>query len=202
MITIINYNVGNLVSIQNMLKKIGLDSKITNDKDDINNATHILLPGVGHFANCMTEFNNSGLRGTIEKNVLQNKKPLLGICVGHQMLFQKSEEGGCNGLGWIDGEVVFFEKSKMNTDLKIPNMGWCDLTLKNQCSLFTHIENPRYYMVHSYHAICNEESITSTANHGYEFVASVQQNNIYGTQFHPEKSHKFGMQLLKNFSLL
>lgn len=202
MIAIINYNVGNLFSIRNMFKRIGVESCITNDKAIIANASKILLPGVGHFDYCMQQFNDSGLKPVIEKKVLVKKTPTLGICVGHQMLFEKSEEGLEKGLGWLPGEVVKFDAARMPASYKIPHMGWTDVVIQNKAILFSNIAEPRFYMVHSYYVQCSDELVAATAEYGYPFVAAVEKDNIFGTQFHPEKSHKFGMQLLKNFSNL
>ena len=202
MIAIINYNVGNLFSIQNMFKKIGVESCITSDEAIIANASKILLPGVGHFDYCMQQFNASGLKSVIEKKVLEKKTPVLGICVGHQMLFEKSEEGVEKGLGWLPGQVVKFNTTKMPASYKVPHMGWTDIATQNKATLFANIPEPRFYMVHSYYVECAEELITAKAEYGYWFVTAVEKDNIFGTQFHPEKSHKFGMQLLKNFSNL
>lgn len=200
MIAIINYNVGNLFSIQNMFKKIGVDSCITNDETDIRNASKILLPGVGHFDYCMRQFNASGLKNLIEKRVLHEKIPTLGICVGHQMLFEKSKEGIEKGLGWLPGEVIKFDILKMPFSYKIPHMGWTDIITQNKATLFENIEKPRFYMVHSYYVQCSEELVAAKAEYGYSFITAVEKDNIFGTQFHPEKSHSYGMRLLKNFA--
>jgi glutamine amidotransferase len=202
MVAIINYNVGNLLSIQNMFKKIGVESCITNDEAIIANASKILLPGVGHFDYCMQQFNASGLKPVIEEKVLNQKTPTLGICVGHQMLFERSEEGLEKGLGWLPGEVVKFDAAKMPATNKIPHMGWTDVVTQNKATLFNNIEEPRFYMVHSYYVQCADELVAAKSEYGYWFVTAVEKGNIFGTQFHPEKSHKFGMQLLKNFSNL
>jgi imidazole glycerol-phosphate synthase subunit HisH len=200
MIAIINYGVGNLLSIHNMFRRIGVESIVTSDPDIIASSSHLLLPGVGHFDYCMRQFNASGLKTVIEDKVLNNGSPVLGICVGHQMLFGKSEEGVEEGLGWLDGHVVKFDASRMDNNLKIPHMGWSDLTLYNDATLFKDIKDPRFYMVHTYYVECGHNLVVATADYGYTFVTAVEKDNIFGTQFHPEKSHKFGMQLLKNFS--
>mgnify|MGYP001627545237 CR=1 FL=1 len=200
MIAIINYNVGNLFSIQNMFRKIGVESCITNDEAVISNASKILLPGVGHFDYCMQQFNASGLKALIETRVLHEKIPTLGICVGHQMLFEKSEEGIEKGLGWLPGKVIKFDTKQMPSSFKIPHMGWTDIITQNKATLFENIEKPRFYMVHSYHVQCGEELVAAKAEYGYFFVTAVEKDNIFGTQFHPEKSHSYGMRLLKKFA--
>ena len=200
MITIINYGIGNLESVHNMLKKCGIASRVTQIESEIENAEKLILPGVGHFDHCMQKLTNSGLLPIIEKKVKTEKIPTLGICVGHQMLFEYSEEGNTKGLGWIPGNVVKFDPNRMPLNYKIPNMGWADLKLTNESVLFDNIEEPRYYFVHSFHVNCDSKYVLATANHGYDFVAAVQKENIFGVQFHPEKSHRFGMQMFRNFN--
>ena len=136
----------------------------------------------------------------IEKKVLDQKIPVLGICVGHQMLFENSEEGIEKGLGWLPGEVIKFDAAKMPASYKIPHMGWTEVVTQNKATLFKDIEEPRFYMVHSYFVQCGEELVAATSEYGYKFVTAVEKDNIFGTQFHPEKSHRFGMKLLKNFA--
>jgi imidazole glycerol-phosphate synthase subunit HisH len=200
MLTIIDYGVGNLASVQNMLKKAGAESVISTDVRVISKASKIILPGVGAFDHCMNMFNNSGLRQTVTKKALEEKVPVLGICVGLQMLMESSEEGIEKGLGWVPGKVVKFDINKMPEGYKIPHMGWTDIQPEAFCKLYEGIDEPRFYFVHSYHVFCEDnKNITSTAVYGYPFTASVQKENIMGVQFHPEKSHKFGMQLYKNF---
>lgn len=201
MIIIINYGIGNLTSIFNILKKIGAKAAISSDKADILNAEKLILPGVGNFDHCMKQFNSSGLREAVEKKVFEFKTPVLGICAGCQMLMQKSEEGNEPGLGWIDGEVVHFDTSLLGADHKIPHMGWTKVHRRNETALYTDMDELRFYFVHSYHIHSGNTSIvTGTASYGYEFIASVAKDNIQGVQFHPEKSHRFGMQLYSNFN--
>jgi glutamine amidotransferase len=201
MIAIVNYRVGNLASIKNMIKKAGCDALITSNISEILAADKLILPGVGHFDNCMKMFNESGLRDVVTKKIIEEKKPVLGICVGCQMLFQKSDEGSSPGLGWIKGEVVKFNSQLMPESLKIPHMGWSEVILNKPSKLFIEMyEEPRFYFVHSYHPVVKyEEDVLLYANYGYHFAAAVEHENILGVQFHPEKSHKFGMKLLKNF---
>ena len=199
MVAIVNYGIGNLASIQNMLKKAGVDAAVTASKEIIQNASKIILPGVGHFDHCMKEFNASGLRPIVERKVLEQKTPMLGICVGCQMLMQSSEEGKEKGLGWIEGQVVRFRAAMMPPTCKIPHMSWTDVSPSNGHGLYKDIFEPRFYFVHSFHLEANPKNVTATADYGYQFVASVQKENIQGVQFHPEKSHKFGLQLYSNF---
>lgn len=197
MVAIINYGVGNLSSIQNMFKKVGVPAVITADLEEISKAEKILLPGVGSFDHGMSKLTQSGLLPTLEKKALVERVPVLGICLGMQMLTRSSEEGTLPGLGWVDAVTKRFR-----TDLKIPHMGWNTLEIKDSSSVFKDMDptESRFYFVHSYHVVCNHEAdILAQTSYGCCFTSSLNKDNIFGTQFHPEKSHKFGMKLLKNF---
>ncbi len=200
MITIIDYKTGNLGSIQNILKRIGEQSVITSDKDEIDGAIKLILPGVGAFDTGMRNLNELGLVDILSKKVLVDKIPVLGICLGMQLLSNGSEEGSIRGLGWINGETVRFN-FKNSVEYKIPHMGWNFIKQHKESRLFTGMyPEARFYFVHSYYFKANDpvDVLTST---GYEkeFTSSVEKGNILGVQFHPEKSHKFGIKLLKNF---
>lgn len=199
MIGIINYGLGNLGSIQNMLRVIGSKSIISDKADVLSACDHLILPGVGAFDAGMSRLAESGLTELIIKLVNDDKIPILGICLGMQMLGRKSEEGVLPGLGLIpfDNRRFCFK----NINLKIPHMGWDIVDFKQDNQLLNSIEGvQRYYFVHSYHAVCdNPDNILMTCDYGYEFAAAVVKDNIYGVQFHPEKSHDFGMRLLSNF---
>jgi len=201
MITIIDYGMGNLASIKNMLKKVGEQSVITNDLDKISNAEKLILPGVGSFGQGMENLNAKGMTELIRRKALVEKTPLLGICLGMQLFTKHSEEGNVDGLGLIDAKTVKFNLHESHGNLKIPHMGWADVEINSSNFIFEGIEEiPRYYFVHSYHVECaNEEDIMTTTEHGYSFCSGVRKENVFGVQFHPEKSHKFGMALLKNF---
>ena len=201
MITIIDYGIGNLSSIKNMLNRIGVTSVISNSKEQIELAEKLILPGVGHFNYGMEQLHKSGFVSMLNKRVLDDKVPILGICLGVQLLTKGSEEGEAPGLGWIDGKSVAFNKSKIGEQRKIPHMGWSDVYGYSQSKLFFNIpEEPRFYFVHSFHLELNNSADELVkANYGYEFVAGIEHENILGVQFHPEKSHKFGMKLLENF---
>ena len=201
MIVIIDYGMGNLGSIVNMFKKIGATATLSSNIQEINEAQQLILPGVGAFDKAMKNLDNLGLIPTLNKKVIEDKTPILGICLGMQLLSEKSEEGSLEGLGWIESETVRFEFSN-NESLKVPHMGWNTVTIKKDSCLFKEMyEEPRYYFVHSYYVKCrNSDNILTTTEYGLEFCSSVIKDNIMGVQFHPEKSHKFGMKLLKNFS--
>lgn len=201
MIVVVNYGMGNLNSIANMLKKIGYYATISSGTWDIEKAGKLILPGVGSFDAGMKNLHNLGVRSALEKRVIKDKTPVLGICLGMQLFTTGSEEGSREGLGWIDAETIRFKFGTNEKNLKIPHMGWNSVILKRQSPLFQGMyPDPRFYFVHSYHVVCNQEGdvLTSTP-FGYDFISSVQHENIFGVQFHPEKSHKFGMRLLKNF---
>tara|TARA_B100000508_G_C11435558_1_gene265828 strand:- start:235 stop:849 length:615 start_codon:yes stop_codon:yes gene_type:complete len=204
MIVIIDYGAGNIKSIVNMLKRIGVPSIISNQPNEIARADKLILPGVGHFGHGMRNLQNTGLLEVIEEKVLQEKVPILGICLGAQMLGKGSEEAVESGLGWIDMEVKMFDKEKMDNNLKIPHMGWNEIKGKKASKLLNDTaENARFYFVHTYHMVTDKSDIVlAESNYGYSFVAAVEYENIYGVQFHPEKSHKYGMNLLQQFSIV
>lgn len=205
MITIIDYNAGNIKSIQNMLRRIGVKSTISNNPEEIKHASKLILPGVGSFDHGMTNLKNSGLIDVLNHKALIDKTPLLGICLGAQMLGNKSEEGIEKGLGWINMDIVKFDTAKMQLTDKIPHMSWGEIRIEKLTSkLLNGLNNEsRFYFVHSYHMKPNDNSVVlTTSNYGYNFVSAVEKENIYGVQFHPEKSHKYGMKILENFSNL
>lgn len=199
MTTIINYNLGNPKSIKNMLAYLGIESRISADHADIASADRLILPGVGHFQHGMDQLTQLGLVGVLKKEVLENNKPILGICLGMQLLTKHSEEGNLAGLGFVDAQTKKFELQ--DTTLKVPHMGWNTVEFKKDSLMSSGVStNPRYYFVHSYFVDCaNQDDILCTTQYGQEFVSGFQHQNIFGLQFHPEKSHKFGMELLANF---
>jgi len=201
MVTIVDYGVGNLESMKNMLKKAGSEAVISSDEKAILSATKLILPGVGAFDTCSAKLQQSGLIHAINEKILNEKIPILGVCVGFQLMMEGSEEGSLPGLGWISGRVVKFKQERLPASLKIPHMGWTDITLARSSGLFENMyEEPRFYFVHSYYPETdNETDVLVYAQYGYSFVAGIEHENIMGVQFHPEKSHKFGMRLLENF---
>jgi glutamine amidotransferase len=201
MITIVDYGMGNLGSIQNMLKAVDVQSVVTSDYRIISNAQKLILPGVGAFDSAMERINGSGLRDVLDRKVLEEKVPVLGICLGMQLLTRGSEEGVLPGLGWIQGDTTRFPKIE---GLKVPHMGW-NLVASSSTSKLTKDlgEEPRFYFVHSYAVSVDDQkhSILKTT-YGIKFDSAIQKGNIYGAQFHPEKSHRFGKRLFKNFAEL
>jgi imidazole glycerol-phosphate synthase subunit HisH len=201
MITIINYGLGNIHAFVNVYKKLGINLRMATSVNDLRDSTKIILPGVGSFDYAMQKLNESGMRPALDKMVLQDKIPLLGICVGLQMLAHSSEEGVLPGLGYLDATVRKFDVTKMKGKMNLPHMGWNDVNPRNDSELFHDMpEKPLFYFLHSYYFECNhpEDSI-ATADYGGEFVCAVNHENIYGVQFHPEKSHGNGIQVLRNF---
>lgn len=202
MIVIIDYGMGNLGSIYNMLKKIGIKSCVSSNEEIIRNAEKLILPGVGSFDMGMNNLHNLGLIPVLEEKVLVEKVPILGICLGMQLFTKKSDEGNVSGLGWVEAETVKF--NFCNNSLKLPHMGWNTVKIIDDKYLFKNMyECSKFYFVHTYHVQCRDiKLVQSMTEYGYEFVSSIKHNNIMGTQFHPEKSHKYGMLLLKNFAEL
>ena len=196
-ITIIDYGMGNLGSISNMIKKIGHKSIITSDLEQIKKSDKLILPGVGAFDKGMENIKEIGLSDLLNEKVLIDKTPILGICLGMQLMTQGSEEGITPGLGWVDAQVNRF----VSTKLKIPHMGWNSIKHQKESKLFDEvITDKRFYFVHSYFVCCdNKEDVLTTTTYEDNFISSFEKGNIIGTQFHPEKSHKFGMAIIKNF---
>lgn len=201
MIVIVDYDMGNLASIKNMFHKIGYaDTIISRDYKDIEKADGIILPGVGAFDQGIKNLKRFGLDLAIKNSVINKKKKIIGICLGMQLLGESSEEGRLSGLGLIP-----FHSVKFNYDskkFKIPHMGWDEIIIRKDDPIVNNMDKDeqRFYFVHSYHAVCdNESDVLMTCNYGYEFVAAVSKGNVYGFQFHPEKSHKFGIQLFRNY---
>jgi glutamine amidotransferase len=200
MVVIVDYGLGNLGSIENMLKKINVKCKISGEVDDIHAAKKLILPGVGSFDDGMKNLNDKGLKGVLNKKVIEEKTPILGICLGMQLMTNGSQEGVLPGLSWIDAESLKFSFS--DRTLKIPHMGWNLTHATKDNTLFGHYDEERFYFVHSYYVkLKDENDELAYTEYGVRFTSSFQRDNIYGVQFHPEKSHKFGMSLLRNFCL-
>jgi glutamine amidotransferase len=203
MIAIIDYGMGNIASVLNMFKRIGnTEVHLTKDITEIENADKILLPGVGAFDNGMLNLRASGLIPILNKRALDDKIPVLGICLGMQLLTRSSEEGNEKGLGWITAETKKFVFEE-NSEFKIPHMGWNYIHVKKDSPLIDYHKKQKFYFVHSYFVKCDDQrDVLATCNYGFDFECMVQKNNIFGAQFHPEKSHKYGMEILENFSKL
>jgi len=197
MIVVVDYGMGNLGSIANMIKKTGHKCLITSDIEEIKNATKLILPGVGSFDNGMSNLAELGMIKVLSQKVLIEKTPILGICLGMQLMTKSSEEGTLAGLGWVDA----ISKKFVSDTLKIPHMGWNIIKHQKSSHLFDELESEkRFYFVHSYCVSCNQKvDILTNTNYIQDFVSSFEKENIIGVQFHPEKSHKFGMSLIKNF---
>lgn len=187
-----------------MLKKIGVDACVAETPETVVAADKLILPGVGAFDHGMQHLNQSGMRDVLEQRVIRDRVPILGICLGMQLLTCGSEEGKIPGLGWIDASTRKFQSAELGPGLRIPHMGWNLVSAAPDCALFRELlEDPRFYFVHSYYVECsNAADSSATTTYGHEFTSSVHAGNIYGVQFHPEKSHRFGMQLLRNFAAL
>ncbi len=200
MIGIIDYGVGNIKAFSNIYIQLNIPFKVVKNIDDFMGVNKLILPGVGSFDHAMISLQNSGMKEKLDELVLEKETPVIGICVGMQMLAKSSEEGTLNGLGWIDGIVKKFDKSKIK-NAPLPHMGWNNLILEKKNKIFDNLEeNPRYYFLHSYYFECNnKEDVIATATYGEKFDCMVNHKNIYGIQCHPEKSHHNGIKLLKNF---
>ncbi len=198
MLVVVDYGIGNLNSVLNLCNRLQVKAMVSQKADDILAADHLILPGVGHFGEAMKNLRQSGLVGVLEKQVFEKNAPLMGLCVGMQLLAKKSEEGNADGLGWIEAEVIRFRFS--GSHLRIPHVGFNTVAMK-QSKLFKYLEPvPRFYFTHSYHMNCaGENYVIGNTNYGYDFASVVQNKNIFGTQFHPEKSHRFGINLIRGF---
>lgn len=200
MITIVDYGSCNVGSIVNMLKKIGAESCVASRPDDIVTATKIILPGVGAFDNGIKNLHSRGFTEPLTRRVMEDRIPVLGLCLGAQLLTTGSEEGQLPGLGWLNARTVKFRFPHEEGALKVPHMGWNTVHIEKPSALLLNLPEPaRFYFVHSYHLIADPGLIVTSTNYGYSFASGVQQGHIAGFQFHPEKSHKFGMQLFRNF---
>ncbi|WP_278351963.1 imidazole glycerol phosphate synthase subunit HisH [Chryseobacterium gleum] len=204
MITIIDYGVGNINAFVNVYKRVDVPVKIAKTKEDLEGAQKLILPGVGHFDHAMTQLNNSGMREKLDDLVLNQKIPVIGICVGMQMMANRSDEGIMEGLKWIDATVKKFDETKIQQVTRLPHMGWNDVKPVKDVGLFEGLQdNSIFYFLHTYYFECNNsEDIMAVTEYGGEFASAAHHENKFGIQFHPEKSHHYGEILLHNFAKL
>lgn len=200
MITLVDYGLGNIQAFANIYKSLGIACSIARQSAELSRASRLILPGVGAFDWAMQRLEASGLRPVLDHLVLTQQVPVLGICVGMQMMANRSEEGHLPGLGWIPGEVKRFDESLLSSKTSLPHMGWNDIAPK-QHPLFANISDPRFYFLHSYYfQPGSTDQVLAEAEYGEHFTAAVCREHVIGVQFHPEKSHHWGIQLLQNFS--
>jgi glutamine amidotransferase len=200
-IVVIDYGMGNVGSVVNMISKVGAVATASADPAVIRQAKKIILPGVGAFDSAMTRLRELGLVELLNESVLARQVPILGICLGMQVMGLSSEEGVESGFGWIKATTRKFSFDGGQKPLRVPHMGWNLVHASRACSLLEEMaDEPRFYFVHSYHVCCDDiADIMLTTHYGIDFVSGIRKGNIYGVQFHPEKSHKFGMRLIRNF---
>lgn len=204
MITIIDYGLGNISAFRNVYKRLNIEVTVAKCAADLKTAAKVILPGVGAFDHAMQLLEQSGMRNTLDELVLANRVPVLGVCVGMQILGRSSDEGKLPGLGWIKGRVRGFKSLELQNNLPLPHMGWNDVQPVLTHKLFDQLESDaRFYFLHSYFFECDRDGdILATSSYGVNFGSAINCSNIYGVQFHPEKSHHYGTQLLKNFAEL
>lgn len=203
MIRVVDYGVGNIQAFMTLFKRNGLEAQRADTADKLEDASLLLLPGVGHFDHAMQRLNDSGMRPKLEKLVLDVKVPVMGVCVGMQMLADGSDEGILPGLGWIPGRVRAFATQPQTAQLPMPHMGWNDVQPRNNAKLFARgfDDTPQFYFLHSFFFDAQDkQDVAATAHYGIDFDAVVSRGHIHGVQCHPEKSHHWGAQLLKNFA--
>ena len=204
MITIVDYGLGNIQAIANIYRRLDIPVTTAQDAATLARAQRIVLPGVGAFDWAMSRLDASGMRETLDRLVLQDKRPVIGICVGMQMLARRSDEGNAAGLGWVDASVRLFDDARFVGPTHLPHMGWNDAAPRATDPLFIGLEqDARFYFLHSYYFEPHEPAdILATTDYGGEFCCAVRHGNVMGVQFHPEKSHQWGIRLLKNFAEL
>ncbi|MBA3677878.1 MAG: imidazole glycerol phosphate synthase subunit HisH [Sphingosinicella sp.] len=201
MIAIVDYGLGNVHAFINIYKRLNIPAASARTAEELAVAERIILPGVGAFDHAMERLQQSGMRDALDKLVQVDGKPVLGVCVGMQMMADRSEEGKRPGLGWIAGDVVRFDEKNFNHRTHLPHMGWNDVEPCVDEALFAGVESPKFYFLHSYHyAPAAEADILAKTTYGATFASALRRGKIFGTQFHPEKSHRWGVSLLANFA--
>lgn len=203
MIIIVDYGLGNIQAFANIYRRLNIPVAVARTAEQLADAEKIILPGVGAFDWAMTLLEKSGMRSCLDQLVTVQKKPVLGVCVGMQIMARRSDEGRLTGLGWLEAEVRRFDDSTFTQKTHLPHMGWNDVLPHDVHCLFKKMAQPRFYFLHSYYfAPINQTDILASTDYNGPFASAVRSGNIFGTQFHPEKSHQWGIQLLKNFSEL
>ncbi len=199
-IAIVDYGLGNLGSVANMFRRVGVRARISCDRRELSDARGLVLPGVGHFDEGMRNLRARGLVALLTDLVRERRRPVLGICLGVQLMARQSEEGAERGLGWLDADVRRF-RLPPDASLPIPHMGWNEVEITDDVLMGRATEPARFYFVHSYHLVCDRDAdVAAWCRYGVRFAAAVHAGNLYGTQFHPEKSHRHGMTILRNFA--
>jgi glutamine amidotransferase len=201
MITIVDYGLGNIRAFLNVYRRLNIEVRTATNAEELRNATKVILPGVGSFDHAMKQLGQSGMRETLDDLALRQRVPILGVCVGMQMFARSSDEGALPGLGWIQGRVKALESLVAAGDLPVPHMGWNDVRVVSNNRLFDGVgADARFYFLHSYYFDCDrEQDAVAVSSYGKDFACAVGVENLVGVQFHPEKSHQFGIRLLKNF---
>ncbi len=203
MLVIVDYGMGNLHSVSKAFHRLGIKCRVSSSPSEIEDADKLILPGVGHFKNGMSRLLSSGIADVLRMKVVEEKTPILGICLGMQLFSKHSEEGDAEGLSWIDSKTVKFRFPEDPQALPVPHIGWNGICPKPGNPIFNGVGGAHFYFVHSYHVVCaSTDDVAATTRYGFDFCSAVQRDNIYGTQFHPEKSHDPGLQILKNFAEL
>ena len=203
MITLLDYGLGNVAAFVNIYKRMNIPVTVAETLDQLADAEKIILPGVGSFDWAMMRLDKSGMRACLDDLVMIKNKPVLGVCVGMQMMARRSDEGELPGLGWIDAEVKRFDETRFREQTHLPHMGWNDVCPRDTECLFKEITAPRFYFLHSYYFVpANQHDVLALTDYNYSYASAVRSGNVFGTQFHPEKSHQWGIQLLKNFAEL
>ncbi len=201
MIAIVNYGLGNIQAFVNIYKRLNIPFLVAQSETELAQADKIILPGVGSFDWAMRRLDESGLRPYLNELILNKRRPILGICVGMQMMARRSDEGSLLGLGWINADVKSFSESSVNYKVQLPHMGWNDVSPVETYSLFNGMETPKFYFLHSYCIIPDsQDTVLASTEYSGSFASAVKEGHIFGVQFHPEKSHHWGVQLLKNFA--